>query len=133
MEIRAFVVITDLYPGIAGQKHFERRYPGTDAGYALALDERDYQRIGNLGAYGNIGGGCTRVEAEILTESDPDPVLVLVPLAAIPDEIWNSLPPGSLTVADWQWMKRRIWNGQNHLPFSPDRARKLWAQQQFAR
>jgi len=131
MEIHAFMVRTELYHGISGsQDTWEKRYPGTRAGYALALDRRDYERIENVGAFGNIGSGHTFVEAVIISPLADEEVSV--PIDSIPDYIWDALPDGTLTVSDWKPMRKKIWNGNNHVWFSPDRSRQIWAELQFS-
>ena len=131
MEIRAFVVVTELHPGIAVRNHRSvLKFDGTRAGYALALDTRDYKSISNRGAYGGIGCGRTYVAALITSPLTPEEE-VEVPIGTIPAYTWDSLPLGTLTLAQWQPMHGWVWDGNNHLLFDPARSRRVWAARQF--
>ena len=124
MGILRFLVASSLHPGMErGLRDAEahgREFPPTQAGLALSLDFADYTQLENRGSYGAVGAGRTEVLAVVAEGAR-------IPVSHIPQQALSALPVGTLYPADWGEMDRAVWDGQNHVPFSPTRSKKLWA------
>lgn len=127
MKITNFMVRTILDPSIyESSAQPPKLFEPTKTGLALAQDYRAFISLRNRGGFGDIGCGYTEVCAMIGEGADnPTPV----PLSDLPTNL--HLPHGTIALDDWQFMSGRVWNGNNHVEFQPERSRRLWAKLQF--
>lgn len=125
-----------LHPGLSDadrSKNWTERYPATRAGLALALDRRDYQCLHLCGWYGNARADVYAItdngEVRIGTDAPDD---VYAEETDISEDCAYDLltSDGELDATAAHAvhaMRGPVWDGQNHVEFTPERSLRLLA------
>ncbi len=123
--ITNFVVRWNLNPGLSDAREsadWTREFPGTRAGLALGLDWVDHENISLAGRYGSARCALYAVaadgEVEISENGEPDTIT-----ESRAEDLLTA--DGELDADDVHSLREPVWDGHNHVQFSPSRSLAL--------